>query len=253
MFFVLSKVLHWCIDPLVVCFVLSCITLLFYRRRAMRWLLAFAVLLLYVASAPAGAGLLVQWVEGPYPPATQLRHYDVAIVLTGMVRQRAHIRLPGYLEFNGHVERILAGISLVKRGVADKLLIVGGSGDPWSQGYSEARHLRPFAVEFGLTEEQILTEERSRNTYENAVNAAEIIRAKGFTTLLLVTSAFHMARSEGVFHAQGLFPDLYPVDFGGRGRELVFDYVPSVQALSTTTLMIHELVGVLMYRFQGYL
>lgn len=252
MFFVLSKVLHWLIYPLPFCFLLCVITLLFYRRRAMRWLLALALLYLYSASAPLTAGWLVEQLEASYQAPVQLQHYDVAIILTGMVR--LHIQRPDSVEFNEHVERILAGIRLVQRGVAERLLITGGSGDPWAQDASEARALRPFVLEAGLTEAQILIEDRARNTYENALYSAEIIRQHGFQKLLLVTSAFHMARAAGVFHKQGLFPDLYPVDFHSGGRkQRGWGVWPSAGMLNLSTLMIHELVGMAMYRFQGYL
>ena len=80
----------------------------------------------------------------------------------------------GHIEFNESVERILEGMRLVKRGIADRLFIVGGSGNPFDQRASEARILRSFALEFsGLHDEQVLTEEFSRNTYENAVKATE--------------------------------------------------------------------------------
>ena len=46
--------------------------------------------------------------------------------------------------------------------------------------------LRAFALEFGLHDEQVLTEEFSRNTYENAVKATEIIRAAPYRDLVLL-------------------------------------------------------------------
>ncbi|MGE3541409.1 MAG: YdcF family protein [Candidatus Tectimicrobiota bacterium] len=253
MFFILSKVMGWLLYPLPVVLGLLLVALLCYRRRFGRWLLAVAVLGLYGVSTPACTLWLLEYLEGPYRAPRPLQtHYDAVIVLTGMVRLR--IQRPGYIEFNSHVERILAGISLVKRGVADRLLIAGGSGEPSLSTLSEARQLRPFVLEFGLTDAQVLTEERSRNTYENALYSAEIIRQHGFQKLLLVTSAFHMYRSERVFHKQGIFPDLYPVDFVSLGGPRTpFDFLPSVTTLTITTLMIHELVGVLMYRLQGYI
>ena len=202
-------------------------------------------------STPLIVNPLVHWLEGAPPAPEALRpHYDVAIVLTGVV----HRHRQGHIEFNEHVERILEGISLVKRGVADKLLIVGRSGDLFERSWSEARELRTFALEFGLRDEQVLVEERSRNTYENAVKAAEIIRAGQYRDLVLITSALHMYRAAAAFHKQGLFPALYPVDFqSSRGKVRLSDLFPSAGTLTTTTDVIHELVGVVMYRLQGYI
>src|SRR2546423_7696821 len=185
MFFILSKLLNWFVYPLAVLFMGLLAILVCYHRRYTRWVLACMLVLFYALSTPLIVRPLVHWLEGTPTALEALRpHYDVAIVLTGIV----HLHRKGHLEFNEHVERILEGISLVKRGMADKLLIVGGSGALFDRSLSEARELRTFALEFGLSEAQVLVEERSRNTYENAVKAAEIIRAGQYHDLVLVTS-----------------------------------------------------------------
>ena len=253
MFFLLSKFLDWFVYPLSLLFVGLFAILVFYRRRYTRWGLACLLLLFYSLSTSITVQPLVRWLEGPRPAPEALgQHYDVAIVLTGMVHLRRS--RPGHLEFGEPVERILEGISLVKRGMADKLLIVGGSGDPFNPHISEAGLLRTFALEFGLSDEQVLVEEVSRNTYENAVNAAQIIRAGNYRRLVLITSASHMYRATAAFHKQGLFPEPYSVDFQtDEGGIDLFDFVPSAETLATTTSIVHELIGVVMYRLQGYI
>ena len=253
MFFFLSKFLNWLVYPVSLLFVGLLAMLVFYRRRYARWGLAFFLLLFYSLSAPITVLPLVRWLEGPRPGPEALRpHYDVAIVLTGMVNLRSSSA--GHIEFNESVERILEGMRLVKRGIADKLFIVGGSGNPFDQRASEARILRTFALEFGLHDEQVLTEELSRNTYENAVKATEILRATPYRDLVLITTALHMRRAAAAFHKQGLFPDLYPVDFQSSSGGITFlSLIPSVRALDMMTAVIHELVGFATYRFQGYI
>lgn len=253
MFFLLSKVLTWFVNPLSLLFVGLLAILWLYRRRYTRWGLALVLLFFYSISIPLTVQPLVRWLEGPCPgPEAMHQHYDVAIVLAGMMDLRKS--RPGHPKFNSQVERILEGIHLVKRGIADKLLIVGGNADPFNQHVSEARLLRTFALEFGLHEEQVLTEEVSRNTYENAVNTGQIIRAGSYRQLVLITSAFHMYRAMAAFHKQQLFPEPYPVNcHSNRERLHLFDFVPSIGALSMTTVVVHEMIGVMMYRFQGYI
>ena len=252
MFFLLSKFLNWFVYPLSLLFLGLFVILVFYRRRYTRWGLAFVLLLLYGMSTMITVQPLMRWLEGSRPSPELHQHYDVAIVLTGMVALRRS--RPGHLEFNEHVERILEGISLVKRGIADKLLIAGGSGDPFDRRLSEARVLRTFALEFGLRDEQVLLEEVSRNTYESAVNATRIIRAGHYRQLVLITSAAHMYRAAATFHKQGLFPQPYPVDFQTNGGGIhLFDFLPSVRALDVMTDVVHELIGLVMYRLQGYI
>jgi uncharacterized SAM-binding protein YcdF (DUF218 family) len=252
MFFLLSKVLNWFVYPLSLLFLGLVAILVFYHRRYTRWGLAFVLLLLYSTSTMLTVKPLMRWLEGPRPPPELHQHYDVAIVLTGMVALRRS--RPGHLEFNEHVERILEGIRLVKRGAADKLLIVGGSGSLFNRRLSEARVLRTFALESGLRDEQVLVEEVSRNTYESAVNATQIIRAGNYRQLVLITSATHMYRAVAAFHKQGLFPQPYPVDFQTNGGDIsLYDFIPSVQALDVMTDVVHEVIGLVMYRLQGYI
>lgn len=252
MFFLASKVLMAFVYPLgVVCCGLL-VVLLGYRRRWGRGLLAVLCLSVYGLSTPGVVLPLVRWLEGP-PPGLQppRSHYDVAIVLTGMVDLRRS--RPGQIAFNAHVERILEGIRLVKQGVADKLLIVGGSGSLALPDASEARLLRPFVLDCGLRDDQVLTEETSRNTYENAVNAAALLRAGPYRDLVLITSALHMPRSIAVFHKQGLTPDTYAVDFQTLEGPLdLLAWVPSAQALALMTAVVHEWLGRVIYHVQGY-
>jgi uncharacterized SAM-binding protein YcdF (DUF218 family) len=252
MFFLLSKFLNWFVYPLSLLFLGLLVVLVFYRRRYTRWGLACVLLLLYGMSTMLTVKPLMRWLEGPRPPPELYQHYDVAIVLTGMVALRRS--RPGHIEFNQRVERILEGIRLVKRGIADKLLIAGGSGDPFDRSLSEARVLRTFALELGLRDEQVLVEEVSRNTYESAVNATQIIQAGNYRQLVLITSAAHMYRAAAAFHKQGLFPQSYPVDFQTNGGGIdLFDCIPSVHALDVMTDAVHELIGLVMYRLQGYI
>jgi uncharacterized SAM-binding protein YcdF (DUF218 family) len=251
MFFILSKIGALVLDPVPLTLLLLLAVFLGYRYRRARWILAAVILLLYSFSTPVTATRLVLWLETPRLPPQRLQpHYDVAIVLTGIVNLR--LSSPQRLEFNSSVERILTGISLVKRGVADKLLISGSTGDMLGRG-NEARLLQGFALEWGLTPEQILIEEKSRNTYENALYSAQIVRASEYKTLLLVTSTIHMRRAAAAFHKQGLFPDLYPVDFHMHPAITPSSFQPSVDVLQVTTAAIHELIGLVMYRLQGYI
>lgn len=251
MFFILSKIVSIVLDPVPLLLLLLLAVLLWYRRRHVRLVLVGVIVLFYGLSTPIVAARLAQWLEIPRLPPQQLQpHYEVAIVLTGVLNLR--LSSPQRLEFNDAAERILTGITLVKRGIADKLLISGSTGDLFGRG-NEAELLQGFAIEWGLTPEQVVLEAKSRNTYENAAYSAQIIRASGYNTLILVTSALHMRRAAAAFHKQGFFPELYPVDFHMSHAITPSSFLPSVDVLAVTTWAIHELIGLAMYRLQGYI
>jgi uncharacterized SAM-binding protein YcdF (DUF218 family) len=210
------------------------------------------VVCFYGLSIPYTANRFIHWLEVPrVAPAALRPPYDVVIVLSGMVDLA--VSRKGQLEFSGKVDRILAGIAFVKQGIGKQLLISGGSGKLFAQDTKEAILLQTFALQLGLTAEQVLVETASRNTYENAAYSATVLRTHRLQHALLITSAAHMRRSVAVFHKQGIFPDTYPVDFHASTEITPLSFLPSVGSLAKTTDVIHELVGLMTYRLQGYL
>lgn len=254
MFFVASKLLVVLTDPLTLCFIGLLGVWGAYQRPWARKVLAGLIMGLYVCSTPFITRYPLRWLEGTRPALVTLQpHYDLVIVLTGMLNAPAST--DEQLEFVDSVDRILAGIRMVKTGRADKLLISGGSGSLFRPEWREAPRLKAFALQWGLTEEQLLVEEESRNTYESAVYTARLLQSMPRGRLLLITSATHMRRSAAVFRKQGLFPDLYPVDFSTALETSMTpgSLLPSSQGLEAARKILYELVGLTMYRLQGYL
>ena len=77
--------------------------------------------------------------------------------------------------------------------------------------------LKTFALQLGLRDDQVLVEADSRNTYENALYTAQMLRTQQWRHVVLITSASHMRRALAAFHKQGIFPHTYPVDYAGSG------------------------------------
>jgi uncharacterized SAM-binding protein YcdF (DUF218 family) len=101
-----------------------------------------------------------------------------------------------------HVRRIQHAAALYEQGYAPFVLCTGGytARHPKSEGRACADYL----LELGLPAEAILLEERSRSTEENAIEAAAVMAARGWTRALLVSDSYHLLRAELMFRAQGL-------------------------------------------------
>ena len=115
--------------------------------------------------------------------------------------------------------------------------------------------MRDLLVEWGVPREAVFTETRSETTRENALFAAEIIRAQGWERMLLVTSAAHMGRAVGSFRAVGLDVIPSPTDYGvveAAPLDLL-DFLPDSRALEETTAVVREVIGVWFYRWRGWL
>ena len=252
MFFVLSKVLQFLVYPLSAGFLALLGIVIFYHRPWGRRALLAVLLLFYALSIPYTADRFMRWLEVPRVPIETLQPpYAAVIVLSGMLQLQ--LSQPGFIEFNGAVERILAGIAFVQQGRGKMLLVSGGTGSLFDQRTKEANLLKTFALQLGLRDDQVLVEADSRNTYENAVYTAQVLRTRQWRQVVLITSASHMRRALAAFHKQGIFPHPYPVDYTAADGVTPFSFVPSVHSLAKTTAVMHELFGLLTYRVQGYI
>ena len=131
------------------------------------------------------------------------------------------------------------------------VLLSGGYDAPRPGESPEADLLAAKLVRWGIPASQVVVEAASRNTRENAIESSRIAAARGWRTVLLVTSAAHMPRAMGCFRAVGLEPDALPVDRvagDGRGEE----WLPRATALSMSTDALRELAGRAVYRAVGY-
>jgi len=111
----------------------------------------------------------------------------------------------------------------------------------------EARAVASILQSGRVRGDEILFERSSRNTHENAVESARIVRERGWKTIVLVTGAVHARRALACFHRVGLFPDLLPVF-----RQRPLGVLPQWWALEVSTAVVHEVVGLIAYRIAGY-
>jgi len=113
------------------------------------------------------------------------RAADVAIVLGAAV----HGDRPSPV----FEERIRHGVTLYRQGRVRRLLFTGGAADG-GEG-TEAAAARRFALALGVPADAILTEERSRTTQQNLVEARQVMRGNGLRSILLVSDPLHMKRA----------------------------------------------------------
>ena len=98
--------------------------------------------------------------------------------------------------------RTREAISLYKRGWADKLLFSGAAAD--KSGPSNAQTMRQLALSSGVPSENIIIEENSNTTQENARLTSEIFKLNNISRAILVTSAYHQRRASIEFkHSLG--------------------------------------------------
>lgn len=254
MFLFLSKLLDIFLSPLSWALLLLLAGLVLRRRpRASRLSSVLGVLVLYAFSTePVSSALMRATEAGAVTTFRPDVTYDAVIVLGGGLDPVATER-SGRPEYNAAPERLLRGFELLREGRARKVLISGGSLDPRPEAVVEADVLSKQLQAWGIAPERIVAEGKSRNTRENAVESERIIRAQGWKTLLLVTSAAHMPRAAGCFAAVGLRPDTLPVDLRTSDTPLRrMSWLPRAGNLSQATDALRELAGRVVYAWRGW-
>jgi uncharacterized SAM-binding protein YcdF (DUF218 family) len=91
-------------------------------------------------------------------------------------------------------------IRLYKQNWAPLIIFSGAAQD--TSGPSNAQAMRAHALDQGVPDSAILVEEFSRNTAENAANAAQVIAEHDLKRIILVTSAYHQRRASLEFSAK---------------------------------------------------
>ena len=229
--------------------------LLWRWRRAGVTLLSLSLLGLWLLSTPVFSGFLLQQLRQQYPPLslaaiTAGSDAQAIVVLGGGQRDSAG-------EFDGapalkalSLER-LRYAALLQRDTRLPILVAGGrvySAAAMSEAQMMAEILQR---EFGAGE--VWQEAGSRTTWENAVNAAKLLRDRGVRRVLLVTHSWHMPRAVWCFHQQGLEVIPAGVGYSGQHSESLnpwLEWVPSATALADSYYAGHEWLGMRMYRWR---
>jgi uncharacterized SAM-binding protein YcdF (DUF218 family) len=197
--------------------------------------------LLLVLMMPLGADALARWVQSRAPPASacQAPLPDTIVVLSG-----GAIRSPGGPEDYAalrpdSMDRLFAGVALWRRTPSARLVLTGGSG----RSIPDVLLMANLATQMGVPAKAIEIESRSRNTWENARNVAELSPAVP-KRIWLVTSAMHMSRALGAFRAFGFQPCAWS-DRSGKMHKgfLLTDLVPRAESVLRSTFALHELIG----------
>ncbi len=223
------------------------------RRRAVAWAM-IGTLYLWLAATPIVALGLINSLERQYPIVSidKLPKAQIAIVLGG-VSMPSQTFNP-YPDLKSGADRILHAARLLKAGKVDAILVSGGRPVSQIDTRPEADVIAGFLKEFGVDEAVIVLETGSRNTHENAVNSLARMRAGGFTSALLVTSALHMPRAAAVFRKAGVTFTPASIDSLSSSIEArsIFAFLPNSKALDSSTRAIKEWIGLLVYRLRGW-
>ncbi len=217
MYFILSK-LAWIVLAPVNFFIflaLAGAALCFTRLLRLGRVLALtgALGLSVIGFVPLGDAML-SVLESRFPQYREDGRPVHGVIVLGGAEEPYTALAHDVLALNDAGERLIAFADLARRHPTARLAYAGGS-SAMPGDAPEAEMVRLRRSELGLPADRILFEERSRNTFENAAFAKDLLQPKPGERWLLITSAWHMPRAIGLFHAVGFDVTAYPVDFRG--------------------------------------
>lgn len=252
--FLLSKLLPLLLLPLG----LALLLLLWGALRGSRWPALTALALLWVFATPLVAEGLWRWLERPYQrqsAATVLAgSRPQAVVVLGGGRHAA----PGPARASEWIDadRFFGGLEayqqLRRQGLRPRLIFTGGWWPTQPHLRPEGEELRQRALALGLPAADLASTGRVRNTAEEA--RAVAAQLPPGSTVVLVTSAFHLPRARRLFERQGLRVLPFPVDFQARGAWAghpladPLNYLPSADGLAGSSRALREALGRTLYR-----
>jgi uncharacterized SAM-binding protein YcdF (DUF218 family) len=255
LFFVLSKTVGFMLLPtnfLVGIALLGAILLATRLASLGRKLLIPALVLLAICAFSPLGNLLLYPLESRFPPwDTAHGAPDGIIVLGGSIEAElsaAH----GTPVVRSSPDRIITAAALAHRYPNARVLFSGGSANLLSNDAREADYAGSIFESLGIAKSRLIMERASRNTLENAEFSKAMVAPKAGERWLLVTSAFHMPRSVGLFRKVGFAVEPYPVDWRVGGRDDLFSFTNiAIDGLGRTDLAIREWIGLLAYRATG--
>jgi len=263
MFLFFSKLLPLFIYPLGLACTMMLVALMLWWLKS-RWTplpVAIAFAVLFLASTAAANNALIHSLEWRHVPDGDLPAAEAIVLLGGCTKSQEPPRPMVDVTEGG--DRLFYAAQLYHAGKAPLIVAAGGRIGWRSGGAPEAADMAELLALLDVPSTAILQEPESLNTHENAVNVKRLLDGRGIKRVLLVASATHMHRALLVFQRQGFEAIPAPTDFfttqpdpnapppGLEARLL--DWLPDAGRLASTTLALKEYIGLVIYRWRGWL
>ena len=250
MFFYVTKIFWFFIEPLsLALFLLAAGWLLAIlgRRRLGGAASSFAVLILVLAAWTSIGALMLNPLEERFQrPASLPEKIDGIVVLGGGLEGAINWCHARAEQRRRPLSRRLCSATLARR----QLLIPAASAR-FSEGEGDAATAIRFFAALGIPQARLILEMTAQHA-ENAAFSLKLAAPKPGENWLLVTSAFHMPRSVGLFRKVGFAVIPWPVDYRTSGTEGVglFRDNPA-DSLQNTTTALREWIGLVGYWLSG--
>ncbi len=243
----LHKALPLLVLPAGICLVLLAVG---WWKRGRAWIAA-AAMVLFLFGMPAVGDVLLRSLERRYPymAVEACPQADAIVVLGGILQTR---RQPFELvEWSEAADRFERGVELYSAGKAPALVLSRVRTGRPDRPLTEGHYLRDAAIRRGVPERAIILTREVVNTASEAEAVGQLARERGWKSVLLVTSAFHMPRAMLLFRNRGLAVHPVPVDYQSgdleSGEFSIHGYIPQGDGLARSDKALREYLGMAAY------
>lgn len=197
-----------------------------FRRMGLGMALAGSAFSLVAGFLPIGT-MLLRPLEAAFPAYRDDGQPVKGIVVLGGAMNGEVTQVRGRMAMNEAGERVIEVVPLARRYPEATIAFSGGTSVLLGKGVPESDAIERVMAEL-LPDRQLVYERHSRNTHENATMSYQLLQPKPGEKWLLVTSAWHMPRSMGLFRKAGWTITPYPVDYRTSGDATDFMPNPTV-------------------------
>lgn len=244
--FILSKIFGFFLNPFYWILILM-VYLMFQknekkRKPIVRWIF---ILTLFFSNPWLITNLQYPF-HAPPMPMTSNEQYKYGILLGGMVSYDKSNK-KGF--FNMSSDRFIETALLYKQGHIKKIVASGGQNGMFSEDdFVEAKFIAQNLIDLGIPKEDIIVEDSSRNTKENASYSKKLMQIDGWKNekVVLITSAFHIPRAVETFKKEGIDVRPFPCAFSILPSDIKIggpSFIPATWAFDAWGNFFKELIG----------
>ncbi|MNM11575.1 hypothetical protein D3C81_217370 [compost metagenome] len=234
---------------IIVFLALLSLWMLWKKLRGTAAFLITITLMLYLVSTPLVADPLMRTLENRYPQPSELSG-DVLVVLGGgAVTGTPDVDGEGNMGGSA-ANRLLTAVRLHRE---SGLPILFSGGKVYADSGNEGDIARRQLIGLGVAPEDILIENRSLNTAQNAEYSVELMKEHDLSRAVLVTAGFQMARAVTEFKHAGMEVQPYPTAYESSSSAAAAWYpgklAPSADAIGKVSTVLKEYLGSLAAAF----
>jgi len=251
-FYILSKIFWFVASPdhfILLLFTLA--TLLIYASS--KWgirLLSVAVVISMTIMFLPVADIILRPLEERFPAPVSPPDNITGVIVLGGAESGDLSLVWNMAQFNQASERMMAIPALARVYPNAQIVFSGGSGSLLHPNGVANEAMANWFKEHGVGE-RVMWEKQSRNTYENATLSEAMLQGVPKGRWLLVTSAFHMPRSMGIFRLRGWDVVAYPVDYYSNTADALRVDPKYWQHIRDLNFTLKEWLGLMVYYYTG--